>query len=184
MPNGFRDPGAALTRRNRLAQMLMAQEQAAPPIQAHTQGLASMFRQGLAGYMQGQDIREREAAQEMLRRQADSLINALVGGIRGAEQEFDLDYWGLSYRGALEHVLKHDDREEIRVYVSEEIGEDSAGILEPEDRKRLIYVDKSAKANYHLSTFRWQERSAASPDPFHTIEIDGVSIIDVYRVRF
>jgi len=64
MANQFNNPGANLTSRNRLAQMLMQQEQAAPPIQSHSQGLASMLRQGLAGYMQGADVRDQMAAQE------------------------------------------------------------------------------------------------------------------------
>lgn len=40
----------------------MQQEQAAPPIQAHSQGLASLLRQGLAGYMEGADARDRSQA--------------------------------------------------------------------------------------------------------------------------
>jgi hypothetical protein len=64
MPNGIKMPGANLTRYNRLAQMLMAQEQAAPPVQSHTQGLASMLRQGLAGFAGGQDVREQREAQK------------------------------------------------------------------------------------------------------------------------
>lgn len=58
--------GERFTSRNRLAQMLMSQEQAAPPIQSHTQGLASLLRQGLAGYMQGADRRDRMAAQQAM----------------------------------------------------------------------------------------------------------------------
>ena len=49
-----------LTSRQRLAQMLMTQEQAAPPVVAHTQGLASMLRSGLAGYMEGADARDKK----------------------------------------------------------------------------------------------------------------------------
>jgi len=58
----MQNPGSRLTSRNRLARMLMDQESAAPPIQSHTQGLASMLRQGLAGYMRGADSRDANAA--------------------------------------------------------------------------------------------------------------------------
>lgn len=58
--------GERYTGRNRLARALMAQEKAAAPIQSHTQGLASMLRQGLAAYMQGADSRDRKAAQSAM----------------------------------------------------------------------------------------------------------------------
>lgn len=86
--------GENLTSRNRLAQMLMSQEQAAPPIQSHTQGLASLLRQGLAGYMQGADRRDRMAAQQAMMQgmQAKPWIDpdtgkavGQAGGLAGAQ---------------------------------------------------------------------------------------------------
>jgi hypothetical protein len=56
------NPGTRLTSRNRFAQTLLGQERAAPPIQSHSQGLASLLRQGLAGYMQGADAGDRASA--------------------------------------------------------------------------------------------------------------------------
>ena len=75
------NPGSNLTSRNRFAQMLMAQEQAAPTIQSHTQGLASLLRQGLSGYMQGADIRDRSQAYQ-------TMMQGLQGGggYAGAEK--------------------------------------------------------------------------------------------------
>lgn len=54
--------GERFTTRNRLSQMLQAQESAAAPVTSHTQGLAQMLRAGLQGYMQGADRRDRSAA--------------------------------------------------------------------------------------------------------------------------
>ncbi len=96
MAQGFNyGPGQNLTRNNRFAQMLMQQEQNAPPITAHSQGLASMFRQGLAGYMQGKDMNQEAAAQEALIRgmSAKPWVNpdtgqtstAPAGGLAGAQ---------------------------------------------------------------------------------------------------
>lgn len=64
--------GEYLTTRNRLAKMLMDQEKAAAPIQSHTQGLASMLRSGLAGYLTASDARQRREAQ-----------NAMMQGLMG-----------------------------------------------------------------------------------------------------
>ena len=62
-----RDPGRRfVSSRQSLADMLMQQEAKAPPIQSNTQGMASLLRQGLAGYMQGEDARERSQAYRTL----------------------------------------------------------------------------------------------------------------------
>lgn len=58
--------GERFTSKNRLAAMLMDQEAAAPQVQSHMQGLASMLRQGLAGYMRGADERERTTAHQTM----------------------------------------------------------------------------------------------------------------------
>jgi hypothetical protein len=110
-------------------------------------------------------------------------FNALVGGVKGAEGKFDLDYWGLAYRGALEHILRVDSREEIRIYVSHDIGRDSAKLLRPVQRKRLVFVSQSSRANYHLSNLRWKDRKQVTAEPWHTIDVDDVAITAIYRVR-
>jgi hypothetical protein len=68
-----------LTSRQRLAQMLMGQEQSAPPVVAHTQGLASMLRQGLSGYMEGADARDKKEY-------SNALSKALMAGDTQAVQ--------------------------------------------------------------------------------------------------
>jgi hypothetical protein len=110
-------------------------------------------------------------------------FNGFVGGIRGACHRFELDYWGLSYREALEYILRVDDRKRIKIYVSQEVGRDAVEILKPEDRGQLVFVDESVNSNYHITTFRWQDQKKASSDTFHSIEVDGVPIIVIYRIR-
>ncbi len=87
MAQGFNyGPGQNLTRNNRFAQMLMQQEQNAPPITAHSQGLASMLRQGLAAYMQGQDSRQLQAAQEAFATPLDQQPPGMAPGEQGPPQ--------------------------------------------------------------------------------------------------
>jgi hypothetical protein len=62
------DPGAALTSNNRFARMLMRQQDAAPPVTQHTQGLAQLARMGLSGWMMGEDQRDYAAANEAMTR--------------------------------------------------------------------------------------------------------------------
>jgi hypothetical protein len=109
-------------------------------------------------------------------------FSALAGGIRGAEGRFDLDYWGLSYRQALEHVLENDPRDRIVVYAPHPPGWYNADIVQPEARKRLVFASKPNRAQYYLTNFRW-ERSSPRGEEVFSIKIDGVPIMAVYRLR-
>ena len=91
-----RDPGRRfVSSRQSLADMLMQQEAKAPPIQSNTQGMASLLRQGLAGYMQGEDARERSQAYRTMMEgmttkpwvnpDTGQVSNAPAGGWAGAQ---------------------------------------------------------------------------------------------------
>ncbi|MBA7510883.1 hypothetical protein ES705_02872 [subsurface metagenome] len=81
--------------------------------------------------------------------------NILAGrDMRRAKYQFALDYWGLSYRKALEYVLKNDKSKIIKVRVANKPGKDNTYILPYEDRKRLVYVKNLDKAKYFLSNYR------------------------------
>lgn len=87
MAQGFNyGPGQNLTRNNRFAQMLMAQEANRAPIRSHTQGLASILRQGLAGYMQGQDANQLQAAQGAFATPLDQQPPGMDPGEQGPPQ--------------------------------------------------------------------------------------------------
>ena len=110
-------------------------------------------------------------------------FNGLVGGIRGAEGKYDLDYWGLSYRQALEHVLATDGRDRILVSAAHPPGWYNADIVRPEDRKRLVFVSKPHKAEYYLTNFRWERRDRLPGTEVYAIKVDGVKIMAVHRMR-
>jgi hypothetical protein len=110
-------------------------------------------------------------------------FNGLVGGIRGADGRFDLDYWGLSYRQALEHVLANDPRERILLCAANPPGWYNADIMRPEDRKRLVFVSKPHEAEYYLTNFRWERRDHLPGQEVYSVKVEGVKIAAVYRLR-
>jgi hypothetical protein len=109
-------------------------------------------------------------------------FNSLVRGARGAEGNFDLDYWGLSYRAGLEHVLAVDEKPKLKIYVATDPGRLNAQILRPRERRRLEFVDRPIQSNYYLTTFRWQDRRGASKDEFYSIVVDGAKILAIYQI--
>ncbi|MDH7511351.1 MAG: glycosyltransferase family 39 protein [Clostridiales bacterium] len=79
-------------------------------------------------------------------------------------RKFEMDYWGLSYKQALEYVLRVDSSEVIRVVVQNRPGEYNAWFLPPDQRRRLevfrapyILIDLDRKilrfAEQHPSKF-------------------------------
>ena len=51
----------------------------------------------------------------------------------------ELDYWGLSYRGALEYILEHDTSSEIKIAFETGVCTKNADILTKDQRKRLLF---------------------------------------------
>jgi hypothetical protein len=110
-------------------------------------------------------------------------FNALTGGVRGAQGRFDLDYWGLSYRKGLEEILKRDREERVAVHAATAPGRYNADILRAGDRDRLVFVSQPHKAEYYLTNFRWQRGDRLPGEHFYSVEVDGVPIMAVRRMR-
>ena len=108
-------------------------------------------------------------------------FNALIGGIRGAEGKFELDYWGLSIREAFEYILARDPRLTLRIAVSNRAGLRTVEILRRAHRERIsVFVEKSIEdADYFIS----HNRRGPPPSPqaeWHAIHVDGVKVLSVF----
>ncbi|MEA3489200.1 MAG: glycosyltransferase family 39 protein [Candidatus Omnitrophota bacterium] len=110
-------------------------------------------------------------------------FNVLTGGMRKARKNFDLDYWGLSYRKALEYIAENDPAKTIKVYVVDYPGIISYFALAPADRKRIIYVNSPEKADYFVSNYRWHRGEYPYSDEFFSIKVGGEKIMVVYRLE-
>ena len=69
-------------------------------------------------------------------------------------KNFELDYWGNSYRQALEYIIKTDTSKIINVYTVGFAGKENAWLLEPEERKPIHFTDSDSKATYIASNYR------------------------------
>jgi hypothetical protein len=68
---------------------------------------------------------------------------------------FELDYWGTSYKQALEYIVAHDRSPVLKIKVANHPGEYNSFILKPEDRKRIRYVEADDQADYFITNYRW-----------------------------
>jgi hypothetical protein len=69
-------------------------------------------------------------------------------------QNFDADYWGLSYRKGLETLLARDTARIIHVRVESDPGIFNVGILTPEQRSRISIHGDLHECDYWLAEFR------------------------------
>lgn len=109
-------------------------------------------------------------------------FNALTGGIRGAEGKFDMDYWGLSYRQALEQIVKIDKGPAVKVCAYARPGKVNAEILPVEDRQRLVFETDPYDAKYYMTDLRWDKFQYPRDQIVHEIYVDGARIMVVVRV--
>ncbi|MBI5118171.1 glycosyltransferase family 39 protein [Candidatus Poribacteria bacterium] len=117
--------------------------------------------------------------------------NILAGRNKdAAKYENALDYWGLSYRQALEHILETDRSGVVRVAVANPPGKNNAYILPYDEFRRLIFVDDPNEANYLLTNYRsnyrfpWREypRGEFFKHKYYSIEVGGVEMMGVYKL--
>ena len=110
-------------------------------------------------------------------------FNRLAGrDMNEIKSRFELDYWGLSYRKALEEIVRRDADPKIKIFAANFPGEINSLLLAPADRRRLVYVQRPEEAKYFLSNYRGHKEEYAYPDEFYSIKVDGAKIMVVYRM--
>ena len=110
-------------------------------------------------------------------------FNILAGrDMKEIKNNFELDYWGLSYRKALEYILRNDKNKIIKVCVANWPGKANFDILTSDNRKRLMYVENPKEAKYFLSEYRWHKEEYLLKEEYYSIKIDGAKIMVVYKM--
>lgn len=109
-------------------------------------------------------------------------FNRLAGkNMADIKQDFELDYWGTSYKQALEYIVEHDKSPSIPIYVLNLPGEFNKYMLKKKDRDRLVYVKDQRKAKYFVSNFRSHKDEYTSGGEYFSIKVRGVNIMVVYK---
>ncbi len=107
-----------------------------------------------------------------------------LAGRNGQEikNNFELDYWGLSYREALEYVLENDSGKTVKIFVANPSGISNASILKPGYVKRIVFVEDPGKAKYFISNYRWHREEYPYENEFFSISVNGMKIMVVYKL--
>jgi hypothetical protein len=103
---------------------------------------------------------------------------------RRAKYQFALDYWGLSYRKALEHILRNDKDKIIKVFAADyKFGKNNTDILPSEDRKRLVYVKNPDEAKYFLGNYLYCKGEYPYKEEYFSIKFGEAKFMVVYKLK-
>jgi hypothetical protein len=114
-------------------------------------------------------------------------FNVLAGS--NLKTRYDLDYWGLGNRMALEYILRHDPSPTIVVGADSETPLHSAiDMLTPAERRRVRLANDGEPARYVINNYHGfkeadNSRYARDYDLFYEIVVDGEVILSIFRRR-
>lgn len=97
---------------------------------------------------------------------------------------FELDYWGLSYRQGFEWILANDPDDFIPIHVTSSPGWENLNILTTEQRQRIFLTNRETlPSKYVLDNFRWQHYKKILPEEtkVHAVTVSGIEVLGIYR---
>jgi hypothetical protein len=104
-----------------------------------------------------------------------SLPSSLVQG------NFELDYWGLSYRRGLEYILEHDPATKIPIFIGTSPGFSTTNnFLPAASTARFDIVESMEQAIYVITTLPAPFALPNIP-PWHVISVDDIPILIIFR---
>jgi hypothetical protein len=97
---------------------------------------------------------------------------------------YELDYWGVSYKQSLDYILKVDSNDSINICVDNPSGIFNISILRPADRDRINLVPRY-EATYFITNYRWhpQDYSEYEDFKFHSFIVKNNTISQTFKLR-
>ena len=109
-------------------------------------------------------------------------FNPLVGNLDVAKRNFDLDYWGLSFRKGLEFLSKYDATDNIPIFFAYG-NAGSIDILPEPARSRFLAVSSPEDARYILSNYRWYPQDYPPHiKELYSVTLDQVKVMSVLEL--
>ena len=104
-------------------------------------------------------------------------FNRLAGrDMQQVKQRFELDYWGLSYRPLLEHIVRTDTSRVIRIYATTYPGRVNVAMLLPSERARVMLVGTPEEADYFVTNYRYHPEEYPFSWKVFSVDVGNASI--------
>ena len=111
-------------------------------------------------------------------------FNRLAGrDMAEVKQRFELDYWGLSYRKALEHIVRSDSSPILRIHAANFPGMVNTILLSKHDRPRIRFVNSDDGADYFITNYRFHPEPYPHLREVYSVRVGNASIASVFLLR-
>jgi hypothetical protein len=109
-------------------------------------------------------------------------FNRLAGkDMQEIKGRFELDYWGLSFREALEYVMAHDPDPQVKIFTGEYfLLPHTRQMLPPADERRIQAVGFD-QAEYVITIYRLMREGYPDLTEYFSVKVGGASLVTVYR---
>ena len=99
-------------------------------------------------------------------------------------KNFEMDYWGVSYRESLEYILKSDSSKSINLKFSMYSGHIPILILSDSERKRINLVPFE-KADYFITNYRWHpgDYDELKDSEYHSFKVGNNTVNKIFKLR-
>ena len=114
-------------------------------------------------------------------------FNFLAG--KNVERNFEVDYWGLSNKQALEYILKNDSKSVIKIGSAGSISLDNSKQILSSLEKNRIVISKNLESDYIIDNYinwygAYKKKRHEIPNNFKIykeIFVSGKRIISIYK---
>jgi len=113
-------------------------------------------------------------------------FNQLAGDPKTLRQRFELDYWGLSYKEAIDYILVTDQSEKIPIYIADVSGLDYINsALTKSQKSRLMVLDSPDNgARFFIGNYTFHPADYyPTSRVYYSINVRGTEIIVVYQFQ-
>ncbi len=111
---------------------------------------------------------------------------------RNVENNFERDYYGLSYKKTLKYLLEHTEGDTLKIYSHDFIGRINTMNFPKKEANRLYFVANQKDADYFISLLNprnekeyvdmIQKNGPYGNPEFYTIQVNGYRIISIFQL--
>ncbi|RYE23383.1 MAG: phospholipid carrier-dependent glycosyltransferase [Sphingobacteriales bacterium] len=97
---------------------------------------------------------------------------------------YELDYWGSSYKQGLDYILANDTAAKVRIFESLPPVYHASIMLTQQQKKRILFVDRNDFPYYFITGFRNHPNDYYPPEvgsTFYEVKVLNSTILRVYR---
>ena len=110
-------------------------------------------------------------------------FNRLAGkDMHTIQENYMLDFWGLSYREGLEFLASYDQSETINVFMETPPGARNIPMLMEEDAARMAVAESIEEADYFIGNY-YRHKSYPYNNEIYNIQVGNTKILSIFAIQ-